>query len=151
MNARWLVLAGLLAAGPAAAQTDKDAILGVVGTVFRGMRTRDTALMRSTFVPQGGRLLGMAAKDGKPALEVIDPSLWIGSVGRGTGPGPDERTFSPNVEVDDNIAHVWTYYELWLGPKLSHCGYDSFFMVKLAEGWRIAQVADSRRIDCKPR
>jgi len=56
----------------------------------------------------------------------------IGGVGRGSGPQWDERIFEPQVVVDDNIAHVWTYYEFWRGTELSHCGYDSVFLVKLA-------------------
>jgi hypothetical protein len=151
MRMYWLAAVGLLVAGPLSAQNDKAAIVGVIDNVFKGMRTRDTALMRSMFVPTGGRLLGVEAKDGKSSLQVIDPSGWIGAVGRGTGPAWDERTFAPTVEVDDNIAHVWTYYEFWRGTTLSHCGYDSFSLVKLTDGWRIAQVADSRRTDCKPR
>ena len=151
MKVRYLVLVAMLAAGPVAAQGDKAAVLAVIGKVFDGMRTRDTALMRSLFVPQGARLLGVVPKDGKPALDVNDPGAWIGAVGRGTGPAWDERIFEPTVEVDDAIAHVWACYEFWRGPTLSHCGYDSFFLVKLGEGWRVAQVADSRRIDCKRR
>lgn len=139
-----------LAAGPAAAQSDRDAVVTVVKRLFDGMRTRDTALMRAQFAP-GARMVAVSARDGTPKVDTIDPSNWIGSVGKGTGPAWDEKIFDPEVQLDGSIAHVWTYYEFWLGPKLSHCGYDSFFMVKLADGWKVAQVADTRRQDCKAR
>jgi hypothetical protein len=46
---------------------------------------------------------------------------------------------------------VWTYYEFWRGTELSHCGYDSINLVKLGDGWKVTQVADTRRKDCTPR
>ncbi len=135
---------------PLHAQKESQAVLAVVKNVFDGMRKRDTALMRAQFAP-GARLLAIDAKSGKPEVHSMDPDGWIGGVGKGTGGAWDERTFDPVVEQDDNIAHVWTYYEFWRGPTLSHCGYDSFFLVKLADGWKVSQVADTRRTDCKPR
>jgi len=137
-------------AGPARAQSEEKAVVQAITRLFDGMRTRDTALMRSLMAPEA-RLLGIDERSGAPKLQAIDPSLWIGSVGRGTGPGPDERIFDPVVHVDGNIAQVWVYYELWVGTRLNHCGYDAFFMAKLADGWKVAQVADTRRTECTPR
>jgi len=143
-------LALLAFAPPARAQGDEQAIVKAVIKLFDGMRARDTALMRSLFVPDA-RMVGIATRNGPPKVQFMDPRVWIGSVGRGTGPGADERIFDPVVQVDDNIAQVWTYYELWVGTRLNHCGYDAFFLVKLADDWKIAQVADSRRTNCPPR
>ena len=137
-------------AATARAQAPKDAVLTVVKNLFDGMRKRDTALMRAQFAP-GARLLGIETKSGKAEVQSMDPSMWIGGVGKGTGPAWDERIFDPVVEQDDNIAHVWTYYEFWRGSELSHCGYDSVFLVKLSDGWKVSQVADTRRKDCKPK
>jgi len=152
---RWTMMAVLaLGATPvvqATAQDDKAAVIAVVKKVFDGMRARDTASMRALFVP-GARLLAVEAKNGTPTLDSLDPSVWLEGIAKGAGrPTYDERIFDPEVVVDANIAHLWAYYEFWLGPKLSHCGYDSFFLVKLGEGWKVAQVADTRRTDCQPR
>jgi hypothetical protein len=145
-----LTLSLLSTAAPvaAAAQSPKDAVIAVVKNLFDGMRTRDTALMRAQFAP-GARMIRVDGAKGQ--VQSIDPSLWIGGVGKGSGPAWDERIFDPVVEVDDNIAHVWTYYEFWLGPTISHCGYDSLFLVKLGDGWKVSQVADTERKPCTPR
>jgi hypothetical protein len=133
-----------------AAQNDEQAVVQVITRLFDGMRTRDTTLMRSLFAPEA-RMVGIDARDGTPKVQVSAPDMWIGSVGKGTGPGPDEKIFDPVVQVDANIAQAWVYYELWIGPRLNHCGYDAFFLVKLADGWKISQVADTRRTECTPR
>lgn len=150
--ARVLMLAALFltTAGPAAAQGDREAIVQVVTRLFDGMRTRDTALMRSLFAPEA-RMVGVDRRGATPTVTVMHPDRWIESVGRGTGPGPDERIFDPVVQVDADIAQVWTYYELWIGPKLNHCGYDAFLLARLGAGWKIVQVADTRRSPCTPR
>lgn len=149
-TARLVLLLTASLPGLAAAQSDSDAILKSVRLLFDGMRNRDTALMRAQFSPSA-KLAGVDGREGQTRHTLTDPGAWLTAVGRGTGPAWDERIFDPVVQVDGNIGHVWTYYEFWLGGKLSHCGYDSFFYVKLNEGWRIGQVADSRRTDCKPR
>jgi hypothetical protein len=152
---KWVLIlvAAVMALAPSAAmaQGDQAAIVAVVKKVFDGMRARDTAAMRAQFAPHA-RLLGVESKNGAPSVESLDPSIWLEGIAKGAGkPAYDERIFDPVVEVDANIAHLWAYYEFWLGPKLSHCGYDSFFLVKLGDAWKVAQVADSRRTDCKPR
>jgi Putative lumazine-binding len=141
----WFVL---LTAVPSAlhAQDDRQAVLGVVKRLFDGMRARDTAQMRSV-MDGSARLIDVTPAGAKS----IDPGAWIGGVARGTGAMWDERIFDPEVRVDDNIATVWVYYEFWRGSDLSHCGIDAFFLVKSASGWRVNQVADTRRKDCKPR
>jgi hypothetical protein len=111
------------------------------------MRTRDTTLMRAQLDPTA-RMIAITPEQ---KIATIDPSRWIGGVGKATGDAYDERIFDPEVRVDDNIATVWTYYEFWLGPKLSHCGIDAFFLAKTSAGWKVNQVADTRRKDCTPR
>ena len=62
----------------------------------------------------------------------------------------DERVEFERVLIDANLASVWAPYEFYLGGTFSHCGYDSFQLVKLDEGWKIAHVIDTRRKEkCK--
>jgi hypothetical protein len=53
--------------------------------------------------------------------------------------------------MDAGTAHVWTFYTLHVGERFSHCGYDSFQLLRSGEGWKIVSVADTRRTDnCEP-
>ncbi|HUH33176.1 MAG TPA: hypothetical protein VLZ28_04430, partial [Daejeonella sp.] len=49
------------------------------------------------------------------------------------------------VLIDDNLASVWTSYQFYIGDKFSHCGVNSFQLVKGKEGWKIVYLIDTRR------
>ncbi len=51
LGALALLLLSAFSAPAAQAQSDEQAVITVVNHFFDGMRTRDTALLRSTFVP----------------------------------------------------------------------------------------------------
>jgi hypothetical protein len=42
-------------------------------------------------------------------------------------------------------------YVFYVGDRFSHCGVDSFQLVRISAGWRIIQIADTRRKEgCTP-
>lgn len=123
-------------------------VLAVIERLFDGMRARDTAMMRSTFAP-GARLAGTQTRDGVTSLSVIEIDRWMASVARATQV-LDERLVDPEVRIDANLASVWVGYSLYVGERFSHCGYDSFQLARLPEGWKIVHVMDTRRTEGCP-
>ena len=133
----------------ARAQSDEQTVKTVVSRMFVGMRTRDTAMMRSTMVPS--TLLERTTPDGLGAP--IQMSQFIDRVGAGSRPGGDEQIKNPKVEIDGNLASVWTYYTFTPGGKsqIDHCGVDSFLLRKGSDGWKIFHISDTSRNDgCTP-
>ena len=57
----------------------------------------------------------------------------------------DERLLDYKVEIDGNLAHVWTPYEFWFNGNFSHCGANAFTLAKMDDGWKIIHLIDSRR------
>lgn len=143
-----LLLATPLAPSPVRAQdAERDRVVAVVERLFEGMRTRDTTMMRSTFAP-GAHLYGVG-QDG--SLRGMSPDGFIGSIGGRQGPAVDERVFAPEVRIDGNLATVWTFYTLHVGEEFSHCGFDAFLLYRMADGWKIAAIGDTRRREnCEP-
>jgi hypothetical protein len=137
---------GLLWMTPAAlgAQSEDRAVLAVVEQLFDGMRTRDTARMRATLHPEA-RLVSPAMKDGVLSVRVESPDGWIAQVGRAAGGVVDERLRNPVVRIDGPLASVWVEYSLYVGERFVHCGVDAFHLVRTAAGWRIIDLADTRR------
>jgi hypothetical protein len=142
-------LAAAALAGPAAAQSPEAEVLEVVHRVFEGMRTADTTMMRSTFHPDI-RLISTGERDGQPVVRVSPAEAWLEGVA-GAGRVLDEQLYEPEVRVDGNLATVWTFYTLHVDGELSHCGMDAFQLALTADGWKITQVADTRRREgCDP-
>jgi hypothetical protein len=62
-----------------------------------------------------------------------------------------ERIWNPKVLEQDTVAVVWAEYDFHLDGKFSHCGIDSFQMLKTRSGWKIAGISDTRQTSgCKP-
>ncbi len=40
----------------------------------------------------------------------------------------------------DRVAQVWMPYDLYLGDKWSHCGVDTFTLMKSEGRWRVAAL-----------
>ncbi|MEZ2414092.1 nuclear transport factor 2 family protein [Muriicola sp. E247] len=56
-----------------------------------------------------------------------------------------ERLLSISVKVDGSLAQAWTPYEFWINGNLSHCGVNSFQLIKEKEGWKVLYIIDTRR------
>jgi hypothetical protein len=132
------------------AQSEDQQVLAVVQRLFDGMRAKDTAKMRATLHPQA-RMVSPGTRDGATVIGVESPDRWLAGVaGATTGPF-DERIRNTVVHIDGPLASVWTDYTFFVGERMNHCGVDTFHLVRTAEGWRIIDLADTRRKDgCTP-
>ena len=54
------------------------------------------------------------------------------------------------MRASDRVASVWAPYTFHLDGRVLHCGTDSFELLRGADGWKITQVADTRRTDGCP-
>ena len=55
-----------------------------------------------------------------------------------------EKLLSYSVQIDGNMANVWTPYQFWYNDKLSHCGVNSFQLLKVNQVWKIFYLVDTR-------
>ena len=130
--------------------SETDAVKHVITAFFDGMRRGDSTMVRRTLGP-AAVFHAFGGKPGQPpTLEIESINGFLKAVAT---PHPeiwDERVQFERVLIDANLASVWAPYEFYLGSKFSHCGYDSFQLVRLADGWKIAHIIDTRRKEkCK--
>ena len=142
-----LVLLATLSADPAVARaqsTDERDAVATVQKLFDAMRTRDTAAMRSVFVPNA-RLFGMRTRqNGEVVLQSLTADEFASFVARDTRAPWIERAFNPEVRVRGTLATVWAEYDFHFGAQPSHCGVDAVQLLKTPErGWQIASIADT--------
>ena len=57
----------------------------------------------------------------------------------------EERILNYNVQIDGNLAHVWTPYEFYINNQLSHVGANSFTLYNDNGKWQIIHIIDTRR------
>jgi hypothetical protein len=57
----------------------------------------------------------------------------------------DEEILSIEVRIDGNLAHAWTPYKFFVDGNFSHCGVNSFQLIKTETGWKIVHIIDTRR------
>lgn len=56
-----------------------------------------------------------------------------------------EKLISFSINVDANLATVWTPYEFYFNNSLSHCGVNSFQLFNDNGHWKIISIVDTRR------
>jgi hypothetical protein len=130
------------------AETDAKKI---IDTFFEGFHKGDTLLMKSVMAENLVMQTAYADKTGNNKLKSDDADGFITAIAnRAADQKWDERLLDYKVEIDGNLAHVWTPYEFWLNGNFLHCGANSFTLAKLEDGWKIIHIIDSRRKeDCR--
>ncbi len=125
------------------AQNEADAVMAPVKGLFDAMRTRDSVAARAVFHPEA-RLVGTGVRDGRSVVQVNAIDGFIAAIGRDREVW-DERIWDWEVRIAHNLATVWTKYDFLRAGAFSHCGVDAFQLVRTDDGWKIVQVADTRR------
>jgi SnoaL-like domain len=142
----------LLPSQPALAQSGEaeKAVVRVVERLFQALKADDTAGMRAVLHP-AARIVQTGTREGTPFNRVNSVDDFLISVGAAKGKGLEERIYNPEVRIDDNLATVWLQYDFLVGGQLSHCGVDSYQIVRGSEGWRILQIVDTQRREGCPK
>ena len=144
---RWrlaIAFTVLCPVAPLPAQTTEDAVAAVVQRFFDGMRSGDTAVMRSVTHPDA-RLM----RAGLDGVDVVPLDNLIGSVGSRSGDPLDEQIWDIKINIDDPLATLWTKYVFYIGDTFSHCGVDAFQLANISGEWKIIHVTDTQQTeDC---
>lgn len=140
-----LALLALLSSSLSAQTTDDErAVVAVVHRTFDAMKARDTTAFRAAFAPGARIVTTRTDQEGRPAMREITIDRFVGMIG-GAQEAAVERIFDPQVRIVDNLATIWTEYDLHIGGKFSHCGVDAFHLARTTEGWKIVHVTDTQK------
>ena len=141
----FLLCMSLTAQGLAQEFTKEDAIK-VVDTFFDGFHKGDTTIMRSVLLKEVALNTVYTAADGDKRLNQgsVD-RLLIAIADRPEDQVWKEELLDYKVEIDGDLAQVWTPYRFSVNGNFSHCGANSFTLVNTNDGWKIQNLIDSRR------
>lgn len=124
-------------------------VIDVVERLFAAMRAGDSAAARALFEP-GTRLRTVANRQGVLTISEDSLGMFMRAIGTPHAQVYDERTANERVLIDGPYAVAWVDYTFYLGGQKSHCGVDSFQMVRRPAGWRIFGLTDTRRRESCP-
>ena len=147
--APYLCSAQLKLIAPSDLDANKQEVLDVVLTLFDGMREADSAKVHSVFRHDPELYTSFSNKDGKAILKKDELQKFLNAVGTPHEKVWDEPLWNIQINIDENLASVWTDYAFYAGLDFSHCGVDAFMLNKEENGWKIFHLTDTRRrIDC---
>jgi hypothetical protein len=123
------------ARGQSGARADSLAVIAVADSLLRALSTNDTAALRRLSLDSA--LVGGVGTRG--TQEVLSLRSMRGDIARGL-PAFVERGFNPTALVSGWIAVVWMPYDLYRSGAWSHCGVDTFTLLKVGGAWRLASL-----------
>lgn len=122
-----------------------DKVKQVVNEFFIGLESGDSAALSSLFHSEirlistsldgekRNRIDVMSGDDFLQAISVPRDGIW------------EERVENLVVSLDQGLSNVWMDYNFYLNGELSHCGVNSFEMIKEGDNWLIVGISDTRR------
>lgn len=118
---------------PAQSSDEKD-VLAVVQRVFDGIGAHDGAMIRGAMLPEArvGSVRDAAAPSASTGSDLAD------RIASTPGPLQERFTSAPQVQIHGRMAQVWGEYEFLRDGKFSHCGVDSFNLLKVDGAWKIS-------------
>lgn len=124
------------------AQTVEDEVMKPINLLFEGMEKSDTSIIKKGF--SKNVVMKVVSENGVKKESVENFLKQIADKEPNT-PNWIEKLYNTEVRVDGKLAHVWTEYSFYVGDKFSHCGVDSFALIKLNGNWKIVYIMDTRR------
>jgi ketosteroid isomerase-like protein len=125
---------------PAAAQgdaADRERVLAVTEAALEAVSREDFVAFTDLMIEEA-LVLSAGTRDGAAVYNARDRAAE-----RAQTFDRDivERGFDPEVRISGPVATVWLPYDLYIDGDWSHCGVDTFTLVRTADGWRIAAMA----------
>jgi len=126
-------------------QSEEKEVEAVIKSLFDGMRAKNAEQVAAAFSADAIMQTIISKPEGNSVgtNSVGDFAKRIGSTPSETQ--LDERISDYQIKVDGAMATAWTPYRFYLNGNFSHCGVNSFQLVKMADGWKIVYIIDTRR------
>jgi hypothetical protein len=126
-------------------QTAEDSVKNAVNKMFDAMKNSDAVRLKSCF--GDSVVFQTITRDKTGNLVVVNESVndFAESISKLPKGAADERISFETIKIDGPLAIVWAPYNFYYNGQFSHCGMDSFQLIRFADGWKIQYIIDTRR------
>ena len=145
-----IVLTMALITGSTRAQTAEDSVKAVINRMFTAMKDADGPALKSCFADSAILQTILRSKEGKTLVKGDAVAGFIDFVSKQVVGDADERIRFESIKIDGPLAIAWTPYTFFYKGQFSHCGVNSFQLVRFDGEWKIQYLIDTRRkLGCK--
>jgi hypothetical protein len=127
------------------AQSTEDSIKATINQLFEGMKNVDPEMILNSFADSAVLQTISRSAEGKVNIRNESVPAFAQSIGKQTKGALDEQVSFESIKIDGDLASVWTPYKFYFSGKLSHCGANSFQLVRINGNWKIQYLIDTRR------
>ena len=132
------------------AQTSEDSVKNAINSLFIAMKNSDAVALKNTFSTDAILQTITKDKDGNITVRSEEITAFAEFVSKQPKGAADERISYETIRIDGPLAIAWTPYQFYFNGSFSHCGVNSFQLVRKSEGWKIQYLIDTRRKEgCK--
>ena len=129
----------------ATAQTTEDSVKAVINNLFAAMKNADSAGLKNTFSEWAVLQTITRTKEGETIVRTEVINDFASFVGKTTKGDADERISFGAIHIDGALASAWTPYQFYYKGNFSHCGVNSFQLIRIKGEWKIQYIIDTRR------
>lgn len=122
-------------------QNAEDSVKAVINSLFLAMKNSDKVLLKECFADSA--ILQTITPTGKIRNESV--AAFVEQISKLPKDAADERIRFDLVKTDAALATAWTPYQFYYNGTFSHCGVNSFQLVRLQGVWKIQYLIDTRR------
>jgi len=132
------------------AQDDKQAAINVVNQLFDAMKAKNAEQIKAVFAADGQLIAIDKPRDGKglSKTRLFTGEAFAKMIAEAKGAEFIEKMPSPEARISGDLAMVSGRYTFYVGDKFSHCGINTFNLVRTEAGWRIANGASTLEFQC---
>lgn len=141
----FIVLTVIVSGNAAHGQSSEDSVKSVINNMFTAMKNADTGLLKKCFADSIVFQSIGRNKEGKLIVKNESASGFIDFISKESPGNADERITFDVVKVDGPLAIAWTPYNFYYKGQFSHCGVNSFQLVRFDGIWKIQYLIDTRR------
>jgi hypothetical protein len=109
------------------------------------MKNADAASLKDAFADSAVLQTIARNKEGQTIIRNEEVSGFADQIGKLVKDDADERITFETIKIDGPLAIVWTPYKFYYKGSFSHCGVNSFQLVRMNGKWKIVYLIDTRR------
>ncbi|HEX8250223.1 MAG TPA: amidohydrolase family protein [Pyrinomonadaceae bacterium] len=130
--------------------TPQQEAAAVADKLFEAMRAKNFEAIRALFTAEGQLVAVDKPRSGEgiSKTRVFTAEAFAKMISEAKGAEFIEKMPEKDVKINGDFALVTGRYTFHVGDKFSHCGVNSFHLVKTESGWRIANAASTLEFAC---